>query len=42
LIRPLIAFKFFQEFPDVVFLAVDVESLVGEADVSALQTSIPV
>jgi hypothetical protein len=31
-----IALKFLQEFPDVVFLGVDVESLLGEADVSSL------
>jgi hypothetical protein len=30
------ALKFLQEFADVVFLAVDLESLLGEAEVSAL------
>jgi hypothetical protein len=34
--------NFLQDFPDVVFLAVDVESLLGEAEVSALETSVPV
>jgi len=37
-----IALKFLQEFPDVVFLAVDVESLFGEAEVSSLETRVPV
>jgi hypothetical protein len=32
------ALKFLQEFPDTVFHAVDVESLLGEAEVSALET----
>jgi hypothetical protein len=41
LIRPLDPLKFLQEFPDDVFLAVDVESLHGEAEVSALYTSVP-
>jgi len=31
-----------QDFPDAVFLAVDAESLLGEAGVSALETSVPV
>jgi len=35
-------FKFSQEFPDAVVLTVDVEALLGEAEVSALETSIPV
>jgi len=30
------------EFPDTVFLGVDVESLLGAAEVSSLQTSVPV
>jgi len=38
----LIALKFLQEFPDAVFLAVDVESLLGEAEVSELETSVQV
>jgi len=29
-------------FPDTVVLAEDVESLLGEAEVSALETSVPV
>jgi hypothetical protein len=37
-----IALKFLQEFPDAVFLGVDVESLQGEAEVSALPTRVPV
>jgi len=35
-------FKFSQEFPDIVDLTVDVEALLGEEEVSALETSIPV
>jgi len=31
-----IALKFLQEFPDAVFLAVNVESLLDEAEVSSL------
>ena len=31
-----------KEFPDAVFLGVDVESLVGEAEGSSLQTRVPV
>jgi hypothetical protein len=42
LIRRGIALKFLQEFPDVVFLAVDVESLFGEAEVSLLETRVTV
>jgi hypothetical protein len=42
LIRPLDRLKFLQEFPDAVFLAVDVESLFGEAEVSPLETRVPV
>jgi len=37
-----IALKFLQEFPDAVFLAVDVESLFGEPEVSSLETRVPV
>jgi len=37
-----IALTFLQEFPDAVFLALDVESLLGEAEVSALETRVPV
>jgi hypothetical protein len=42
LIRPLDPLKFLQEFPDAVFLVVDVESLLGEAEVSSLETRVPV
>jgi len=35
-------FNFLQDFPDAVFLAVDVESLLGEVEVSEFKTSIPV
>jgi hypothetical protein len=38
----LISLKFSQEFPDAVFLEVDVESLVGEVEGSSLQTRVPV
>jgi hypothetical protein len=31
-----------QEFPEAVFLGVDVESLLGDAEVSSLETTIPV
>jgi len=34
--------NFLQEFLEVVFVTVDVEALLGEAEVSALETSIPV
>jgi len=34
--------RFLQDFPDAVFLAVDLESLLGEAEVSGLETSVPV
>jgi hypothetical protein len=34
--------SFLQEFPDTAFLAVDVEALLDEAEVSALETSVPV
>jgi hypothetical protein len=37
----LIALKFLQEFPDAVFLAVDVESLLDELEVSSLETRVP-
>jgi hypothetical protein len=36
------ALKFLQEFPDAVFLAIDVKSLLGEVEMSALETTIPV
>jgi hypothetical protein len=42
LIRPLDPLKFLQEFPDDVFLAADVELLLGEAEVSGLETRVPV
>jgi hypothetical protein len=42
LIDRRIALKYLQGFPDAVFLAVDVESILGEAEVSALETSVPV
>jgi len=38
----LISLKFSQEFPDAVFLGVDVESLIGEVGVSLLETRVPV
>jgi len=34
--------SFLQDFLDAVFLTVDVESLLGEAEVSTLETSVPV
>jgi len=34
--------NFLQEFLKAVFLTVDVEALLGEAEVSALETSVPV
>jgi len=37
-----IALKFLQEFPEAVFLVVDVESLLGEAAVSSLETRVPI
>jgi len=37
-----IALKFLQEIPEAVYLRVDVESLFGEAEVSALETRVPV
>jgi hypothetical protein len=36
------ALKFLHGFPDAVFHAVDVESLFGEAEVSSLETRVPV
>jgi hypothetical protein len=38
----LIALKFLQEFPKAIFLGVIVESLLGEAEVSSLETGVPV
>jgi len=35
-------FKFSQEFSEAVVLTIDVEALLGEAEVSALETSVPV
>jgi hypothetical protein len=37
-----ISLKFSQEFPDTIFLGVDVESLLDEEEVSSLDTSVPV
>jgi hypothetical protein len=34
--------KFSQEFPDAVFLGINVESLLGEEEVSSIETSVPV
>jgi hypothetical protein len=42
LIRRWIALKFLQEILEAVFLAVHTESILGEAEVSALETSVPV
>jgi len=42
LIRPWDRPQLLQEFPDAVFLAVDVESLFGEAEVSSLEMRVPV
>jgi hypothetical protein len=42
LIRPLIAIKFLQEFLDAGFRGLDVESLLGKAEVSLLHTRVPV
>jgi len=36
------ALKFLHEFPDAVFLGVDVESILVEVEVSALKTRVPV
>ena len=38
----MISLKFSKEFSDAVFLEVDVESLLGEAEGSSLQTRLPV
>jgi len=37
-----ISLKILQEFPDAVFLGVDVESLFGDAEVSSPPTRVPV
>jgi len=37
-----IALKFLQEFPEAVFLVDDVESLLGESEVSSLETRVPI
>jgi len=37
-----ISLKFLQEFPDTVFLGVDVESILGDAEESSLETGVPV
>jgi hypothetical protein len=37
-----IALKFIQEFPEAVFLRVDVESQPGESEVSSLETRVAV
>jgi len=37
-----ISLKFSQEFPNALFLVVDVESLLGEEVVSSLETGVPV
>jgi hypothetical protein len=37
-----ISLKFLQDFPDAVFLGVDVESLLGDAEESSLETGVPV
>ena len=34
--------EFLQEFPDAVFLGIDVESLLGDAEISSLKTKVPV
>jgi hypothetical protein len=34
--------NFLQEFREAVFLTVDVEALLGEAEISTLETSVPV
>jgi len=38
----LISLKFSKEFPEAVFLGVDVESQLGEEEVLSLQTRVPV
>jgi len=42
LIRRWLSLKFLQEFSDIIFLVVDVESLLGEAEVSSLQIRVRV
>jgi hypothetical protein len=42
LIRPWITLKIIEEFLDAVFLVVDVESVLGEAEASLVQTKVPV
>jgi len=42
LIRPLDLRQILQEFPDDVFPEVDVESLLGDAEVSSLETGVRV
>ena len=42
MIRPLDLLKFLDEFPDAVFLGVDVESLLGEDEVSSFETIVAV
>ena len=37
-----ITFKILKEFPDAVFLGVEVESLLSEVEVSSLHTRVPV
>jgi len=37
-----ITLKILEEFPDAVYPGVDVESLIGEADVSLLETRVPI
>jgi len=34
--------KFLQEFPDAVFLGVDVQMLIDDAEVSSVETTVPV
>jgi hypothetical protein len=38
----LITLRIIEEFPDAIFVGVDVESLVVEEEVSLLQTRVPV
>jgi hypothetical protein len=40
--RPLDLPQILQEFPDAVFLGVDVESLLDDVEVSSLETTVPV
>jgi len=37
-----ISLKILQEFPDAVFLGVDVESLLGDLEESSLETGVPI